>query len=195
MSNFERVDVWGCSLEHSAVPRLQDGVLSSRSVSESLQISEGEAESGDSGSKLDFSGDSPSRPNSDIADVSLSSPRALLLRLCCPGLLCITALCPPEPFPWENLLVSENKCWGFIQDWIIPASIPVTRQRKMDAASCSKPICQLEHLWREYSSCSTVTLKGNLKSFFYQTSFNSCSSKGSWCAHSLVCAPVLSLAA
>ncbi|NXY38123.1 ARHGC factor, partial [Pomatorhinus ruficollis] len=33
----------------------QDGVLSSRSVSESLQISEGEAESGDSGSKLDFS--------------------------------------------------------------------------------------------------------------------------------------------
>lgn len=126
------------------MPRLQDGVLSSRSVSESLQISEGEAESGDSGSKLDFSGDSPSRPNSDIADVSLSSPRALLLRLCCPGLLCITALCPPEPFPWENLLVSENKCWGFIQDWIIPASIPVTRQRKMDAASCSKPICQLE---------------------------------------------------
>ncbi|XP_057897142.1 rho guanine nucleotide exchange factor 12 isoform X3 [Melospiza georgiana] len=50
----------------------QDGVLSSRSVSESLQISEGEAESGDSGSKLDFSGDSPSRPNSDIAD----SPRS-----------------------------------------------------------------------------------------------------------------------
>ncbi|NXH37162.1 ARHGC factor, partial [Myiagra hebetior] len=47
----------------------QDGVLSSRSVSESLQISEGEAESGD---KLDFSGDSPSRPNSDIAD----SPRS-----------------------------------------------------------------------------------------------------------------------
>ncbi|XP_039940903.1 rho guanine nucleotide exchange factor 12 isoform X2 [Hirundo rustica] len=50
----------------------QDGVLSSRSVSESLQISEGEAESGDSGSKLDFSGDSPSRPNSDTAD----SPRS-----------------------------------------------------------------------------------------------------------------------
>ncbi|NWY14924.1 ARHGC factor, partial [Aphelocoma coerulescens] len=50
----------------------QDGVLSSRSASESLQISEGEAESGDSGSKLDFSGDSPSRPNSDIAD----SPRS-----------------------------------------------------------------------------------------------------------------------
>lgn len=50
----------------------QDGVLSSRSVSESLQISEGEAESGDSGSKLDFSGDSPSRPSSDIAD----SPRS-----------------------------------------------------------------------------------------------------------------------
>uniref|UniRef100_A0A8C3Y8T7 Rho guanine nucleotide exchange factor 12 n=1 Tax=Catharus ustulatus TaxID=91951 RepID=A0A8C3Y8T7_CATUS len=56
----------------------QDGVLSSRSVSESLQISEGEAESGDSGSKLDFSGDSPSRPNSDIADVSVSSPRVAL---------------------------------------------------------------------------------------------------------------------
>uniref|UniRef100_A0A8C5TSN2 Rho guanine nucleotide exchange factor 12 n=1 Tax=Malurus cyaneus samueli TaxID=2593467 RepID=A0A8C5TSN2_9PASS len=54
----------------------QDGVLSSRSVSESLQISEGEAESGDSSSKLDFSGDSPSRPNSDIADVSLTQPRA-----------------------------------------------------------------------------------------------------------------------
>uniref|UniRef100_A0A8C3VBR7 Rho guanine nucleotide exchange factor 12 n=1 Tax=Catharus ustulatus TaxID=91951 RepID=A0A8C3VBR7_CATUS len=69
----------------------QDGVLSSRSVSESLQISEGEAESGDSGSKLDFSGDSPSRPNSDIADVSVSSPRALLLCVSCPGLLCITA--------------------------------------------------------------------------------------------------------
>ncbi|NWS84209.1 ARHGC factor, partial [Toxostoma redivivum] len=50
----------------------QDGVLSSRSASESLQISEGEAESGDSGSKLDFSGDSPSRPSSDIAD----SPRS-----------------------------------------------------------------------------------------------------------------------
>ncbi|NXQ30306.1 ARHGC factor, partial [Alaudala cheleensis] len=48
----------------------QDGVLSSRA--ESLQISEAEAESGDSGSKLDFSGDSPSRPNSDIAD----SPRS-----------------------------------------------------------------------------------------------------------------------
>uniref|UniRef100_A0A8D2QRY4 Rho guanine nucleotide exchange factor 12 n=1 Tax=Zosterops lateralis melanops TaxID=1220523 RepID=A0A8D2QRY4_ZOSLA len=58
----------------------QDGVLSSRSASESLQISEGEAESGDSSSKLDFSGDSPSRPNSDIADAqsqlcaSLPSP-------------------------------------------------------------------------------------------------------------------------
>ncbi|NXB80913.1 ARHGC factor, partial [Donacobius atricapilla] len=50
----------------------QDGVLSSRSASESLQISEAEAESGDSGSKLDFSGDSPSRPNSDTAD----SPRS-----------------------------------------------------------------------------------------------------------------------
>ncbi|NXR37015.1 ARHGC factor, partial [Zosterops hypoxanthus] len=50
----------------------QDGVLSSRSASESLQISEGEAESGDISSKLDFSGDSPSRPSSDIAD----SPRS-----------------------------------------------------------------------------------------------------------------------
>ncbi|KAM6190931.1 rho guanine nucleotide exchange factor 12 isoform 1-T1 [Sarcoramphus papa] len=50
----------------------QDGVLSSRSVSESLQISEAEAESGDCVSKLDYSGDSPSRPNSDIAD----SPRS-----------------------------------------------------------------------------------------------------------------------
>ncbi|PKU37370.1 rho guanine nucleotide exchange factor 12 isoform x1 [Limosa lapponica baueri] len=49
-----------------------DGVLSSRSVAESLQISEGEAESGDGVSKLDYSGDSPSRPNSDIAD----SPRS-----------------------------------------------------------------------------------------------------------------------
>uniref|UniRef100_A0A8D0F9I7 Rho guanine nucleotide exchange factor 12 n=1 Tax=Strix occidentalis caurina TaxID=311401 RepID=A0A8D0F9I7_STROC len=49
----------------------QDGVLSSRSVTESLQISEVEAESGDCVSKLDYSGDSPSRPNSDIADVSL----------------------------------------------------------------------------------------------------------------------------
>ncbi|XP_069644171.1 rho guanine nucleotide exchange factor 12 isoform X4 [Haliaeetus albicilla] len=50
----------------------QDGVLSSRSVTESLQISEAEAESGDCVSKLDYSGDSPSRPNSDIAD----SPRS-----------------------------------------------------------------------------------------------------------------------
>ncbi|KAM6045101.1 rho guanine nucleotide exchange factor 12 isoform 5-T5 [Theristicus caerulescens] len=50
----------------------QDGVLSSRSVTESLQISEVEAESGDCVSKLDYSGDSPSRPNSDIAD----SPRS-----------------------------------------------------------------------------------------------------------------------
>ncbi|NXJ90000.1 ARHGC factor, partial [Corythaixoides concolor] len=50
----------------------QDGVLSSRSVTESLQISEVDAESGDGVSKLDYSGDSPSRPNSDIAD----SPRS-----------------------------------------------------------------------------------------------------------------------
>uniref|UniRef100_A0A8B9PFH1 Rho guanine nucleotide exchange factor 12 n=1 Tax=Apteryx owenii TaxID=8824 RepID=A0A8B9PFH1_APTOW len=48
----------------------QDGVLSSRSVTESLQITEVEAESGDGLSKLDYSGDS-SRPNSDIADVSI----------------------------------------------------------------------------------------------------------------------------
>lgn len=40
-------------------------------MTESLQISETEAESGDCVSKLDYSGDSPSRPNSDIADVSL----------------------------------------------------------------------------------------------------------------------------
>ncbi|XP_010143357.1 PREDICTED: rho guanine nucleotide exchange factor 12 [Buceros rhinoceros silvestris] len=46
----------------------QDGVLSSRSVTELLQNSEVEAESGDCVSKLDYSGDSPSRPNSDIAD-------------------------------------------------------------------------------------------------------------------------------
>ncbi|KAM6238168.1 rho guanine nucleotide exchange factor 12 isoform 3-T3 [Porphyrio hochstetteri] len=50
----------------------QDGVLATRSATESLQISEVEAESGDCVSKLDFSGDSPSRPNSDIAD----SPRS-----------------------------------------------------------------------------------------------------------------------
>lgn len=50
----------------------QDGVLSSRSVAESLQVSEVEAESGDALSKLDYSSDSPSRPNSDIAD----SPRS-----------------------------------------------------------------------------------------------------------------------
>uniref|UniRef100_A0A8C6NC46 Rho guanine nucleotide exchange factor 12 n=1 Tax=Melopsittacus undulatus TaxID=13146 RepID=A0A8C6NC46_MELUD len=46
----------------------QDGVLSSRSVTDSLQISEVEAESGDCVSKLEYSGDSPSRPNSDITD-------------------------------------------------------------------------------------------------------------------------------
>lgn len=45
--------------------------MSSRSATESLQISEVEAESGDGVSKLDYSGDSSSRPNSDIADVSL----------------------------------------------------------------------------------------------------------------------------
>ncbi|NWH79953.1 ARHGC factor, partial [Piaya cayana] len=50
----------------------QDGVLSSRSVTESLQISEVEAESRDCENKLDYSGDSPSRPNSDVAD----SPRS-----------------------------------------------------------------------------------------------------------------------
>ncbi|KAM6400223.1 rho guanine nucleotide exchange factor 12 isoform 2-T2 [Rhynochetos jubatus] len=59
----------------------QDGVLSSRSVTESLQISEVEAESGDCGvSKLDYSADSPSRPNSDIAD----SPRSGLKERICP---------------------------------------------------------------------------------------------------------------
>lgn len=71
---------------------LQDGVLSSRSVSESLQISEGEAESGDSGSKLDFSGDSPSRPNSDIADVSLGQPQGFAsfpLAFRFPGRFCV----------------------------------------------------------------------------------------------------------
>lgn len=45
--------------------------MSSRSVAESLQVSEVEAESGDALSKLDYSSDSPSRPNSDIADVSI----------------------------------------------------------------------------------------------------------------------------
>lgn len=39
-------------------------------MTESLQISEVEADSGDGLSKLDYSSDSPSRPNSDIADVS-----------------------------------------------------------------------------------------------------------------------------
>ncbi|KAM9255809.1 rho guanine nucleotide exchange factor 12 isoform 3-T3 [Cariama cristata] len=57
----------------------QDGILSSRSVTESLQISEVEAESGDCVSKLDYSGDSPSRPNSDIAD----SPRSGLKERIC----------------------------------------------------------------------------------------------------------------
>lgn len=42
---------------------------------ESLQNSEVEAESGDCVSKLDYSSDSPSRPNSDIADVSLEQLR------------------------------------------------------------------------------------------------------------------------
>nr|XP_048683630.1 rho guanine nucleotide exchange factor 12 isoform X3 [Caretta caretta] len=50
----------------------QDGVLSSRSVTESLQISEVEAESGDGLSKIDYSSGDGSRPNSDIAD----SPRS-----------------------------------------------------------------------------------------------------------------------
>lgn len=39
-------------------------------MTESLQITEVEAESGDGLCKLDYSSDSPSRPNSDIADVS-----------------------------------------------------------------------------------------------------------------------------
>ncbi|XP_067420980.1 rho guanine nucleotide exchange factor 12 isoform X2 [Emydura macquarii macquarii] len=50
----------------------QDGVLSSRSVTESLQISEVEAESADGLSKADYSSGDGSRPNSDIAD----SPRS-----------------------------------------------------------------------------------------------------------------------
>nr|XP_008162754.1 rho guanine nucleotide exchange factor 12 isoform X3 [Chrysemys picta bellii] len=50
----------------------QDGVLASRSVTESLQISEVEAESGDGLSKIDYSSGDGSRPNSDIAD----SPRS-----------------------------------------------------------------------------------------------------------------------
>ncbi|XP_074929626.1 rho guanine nucleotide exchange factor 12 isoform X4 [Chelonoidis abingdonii] len=50
----------------------QDGVLSSRSVTESLQISEVDAESGDGLSKIDYSSGDGSRPNSDIAD----SPRS-----------------------------------------------------------------------------------------------------------------------
>ncbi|XP_059575648.1 rho guanine nucleotide exchange factor 12 isoform X1 [Alligator mississippiensis] len=49
----------------------QDGVLSSRLVAESLQISEVETESGEGLSKIESSGDG-SRPNSDIAD----SPRS-----------------------------------------------------------------------------------------------------------------------
>ncbi|XP_050777886.1 rho guanine nucleotide exchange factor 12 isoform X3 [Gopherus flavomarginatus] len=50
----------------------QDGVLSSRSVTESLQISEVDAESRDGLSKIDYSSGDSSRPNSDIAD----SPRS-----------------------------------------------------------------------------------------------------------------------
>ncbi|KAM7137814.1 rho guanine nucleotide exchange factor 12 isoform 5-T5 [Macrochelys suwanniensis] len=46
----------------------QDGILSSRAVTESLQISEVEAESGDGLSKTDYSSGDGSRPNSDIAD-------------------------------------------------------------------------------------------------------------------------------
>lgn len=52
------------------LPLLQDGVLSSRLVAESLQISEVETESGEGLSKIESSGDG-SRPNSDIADVSV----------------------------------------------------------------------------------------------------------------------------
>uniref|UniRef100_A0A8D0H3M1 Rho guanine nucleotide exchange factor 12 n=1 Tax=Sphenodon punctatus TaxID=8508 RepID=A0A8D0H3M1_SPHPU len=50
----------------------QDGVLSSKSVTESLQISEVEAESGDGLNKFDYSSGDGSRPNSDIAE----SPRS-----------------------------------------------------------------------------------------------------------------------
>lgn len=53
----------------------QDGVLFSRPVTESLQISEGEAESGDGLSKLDYSSGDGSRPNSDIADSPRSGPK------------------------------------------------------------------------------------------------------------------------
>uniref|UniRef100_A0A8C3HK92 Rho guanine nucleotide exchange factor 12 n=1 Tax=Chrysemys picta bellii TaxID=8478 RepID=A0A8C3HK92_CHRPI len=57
------------------IPQLQEQlskatVLASRSVTESLQISEVEAESGDGLSKIDYSSGDGSRPNSDIADVS-----------------------------------------------------------------------------------------------------------------------------
>ncbi|XP_074833310.1 rho guanine nucleotide exchange factor 12 isoform X1 [Carettochelys insculpta] len=51
---------------------VQDGVLSTRSVTESLQISEAEAESGDGLSKIDYSSGDGSRPSSDTAD----SPRS-----------------------------------------------------------------------------------------------------------------------
>lgn len=99
-------------LKYSAVPNslwsFQDGVLTPRSVSESLQISEGEAESGDSGSKLDFSGDSPSRPNSDIADVSLGQPQgfASLPLLCVLFWVTLCIQYPPKPFPYK-------KTWHF----------------------------------------------------------------------------------
>jgi len=77
--------------------------LSSRSVAESLQVSEVEAESGDALSKLDYSSDSPSRPNSDIADVSIvqlhdfgSVPLGFaflvqIFEVC--DVLCVTGMC------------------------------------------------------------------------------------------------------
>uniref|UniRef100_A0A8C3PWK5 Rho guanine nucleotide exchange factor 12 n=1 Tax=Chrysolophus pictus TaxID=9089 RepID=A0A8C3PWK5_CHRPC len=70
----------------------QDGVLSSRSVAESLQVSEVEAESGDALSKLDYSSDSPSRPNSDIADVSIKD-------YCSKGVTAVHFSSFPSPTP------------------------------------------------------------------------------------------------
>lgn len=103
------------------------------------------------------------------------SPRALLLSLLLwvslADSVCVLSCalldqapqCPPKPFPYENLFYWTGvRDWerinsgGFIQDSIVLALIPVTRQRWMPACF-SKLTCQLEHLWREYSNCSTVT--------------------------------------
>lgn len=81
---------------------------------ESLQISEAEAESGDCVSKLDFGGDSPSRPNSDIADVSLEQ---LCICICFSwaGSLCLGCpvyhryvLCLSSAVHYCNRLLSLN---------------------------------------------------------------------------------------